>query len=206
MGFLRKIGKKIKKKVKKLFSSPFGSILGGMAINFMFPGIGDFFNNTFKGAKKALGFGGEQATKELTANVITPTATTSAPTLTETISKNFIDKPIQAGKNFITSPIKTTKEFVKGIDIDAGEFVGDVATSLVTSTALAAMQGEPVDEGGYGRVASMQSSIPSQDRLLSAVNMQMPQLNIKSFDDMNKSLYYGVLSPQWLQHYNINQK
>jgi len=30
-------------------------------------------------------------------------------------------------------------------------------------------------------------------------------LNIKSFDEMSKSLYYGVLSPQWLANYNINK-
>lgn len=57
MGKLRKIGRKLKKGIKKLFSSPLGGILGSMAINFMFPGIGNFFKGAFKGAKSALGFG-----------------------------------------------------------------------------------------------------------------------------------------------------
>ena len=226
MGFLRKVGRKIKKGVKKLFSSPLGSILGSMAINFMFPGIGQTFNNLFEGAKGALGFGtkevakeagkevlkevGKEAVKEvgkeavakeITANVITDTATTSGATLTETLKKNFIDKPIQAGKDFINAPIQTTKELIS----PDGEFIGDVAQSVTTSALLGSFQEDYVDEGGYGRVAQQLSSVPSQEQVLSTVNSQVPQLNIKSFDEMSKSLYYGVLSPQWLANYNINK-
>ena len=237
MGFLRKIGRKIKKGVKKLFSSPLGSILGSMAINFMFPGIGQTFNNLFEGAKGALGFGTEkvvekgaekiveegvkkgaekiveegvkkgaekgveEGVKELSANVITDTATTSGATLTETLKKNFIDKPIQAGKDFIDAPFKTTKEFIS----PDGEFIPDVAQSLTTSALLGSFQGEP-DEPFYSKGVSQQlSSVPSQEQVLSTVNSQVPQLNIKSFDEMSKSLYYGVLSPQWLANYNINK-
>jgi len=225
MGFLRKIGRKIKKGVKKLFSSPLGGILGSMAINFMFPGIGQTFNNLFEGAKGALGFGTEkvvekgaekiveegvkkgaekaveEGVKELSANVITDTATTSGATLTETLKKNFIDKPIQAGKDFINAPIQTTKELIS----PDGEFIPDVAQSLTTSALLGSFQEDYVDEGGYGRVAQQLSSVPSQEQVLSTVNSQVPQLNIKSFDEMSKSLYYGVLSPQWLANYNINK-
>jgi hypothetical protein len=226
MGFLRKVGRKIKKGVKKLFSSPLGGILGSMAINFMFPGIGQTFNNLFEGAKGALGFGtkevakeagkevlkeaGKEAVKEvgkeavakeITANVITDTATTSGATLTETLKKNFIDKPIQAGKDFINAPIQTTKEFIS----PEGDFIPDVAQSLTTSALLGSFQEDYVDEGGYGRVAQQLSSVPSQEQVLSTVNSQVPQLNIKSFDEMSKSLYYGVLSPQWLANYNINK-
>ena len=249
MGFLRKVGRKIKKGVKKLFSSPLGSILGSMAINFMFPGIGQTFNNLFEGAKGALGFGTEKAVekgaekiveevvkkgaekgveegvkkgaekiveegvkkgaekgveegvKELSANVITDTATTSGATLTETLKKNFIDRPIQAGKDFIDAPFKTTKEFIS----PDGEFIPDVAQSLTTSALLGSFQGEP-DEPFYSKGVSQQlSSVPSQEQVLSTVNSQVPQLNIKSFDEMSKSLYYGVLSPQWLANYNINK-
>ena len=225
MGFLRKVGRKIKKGVKKLFSSPLGSILGSMAINFMFPGIGQTFNNLFEGAKGALGFGTEKAVekgaekiveegvkkgaekgveegvKELSANVITDTATTSGATLTETLKKNFIDKPIQAGKDFINAPIQTTKELIS----PDGEFIPDVAQSLTTSALLGSFQGEP-DEPFYSKGVSQQlSSVPSQEQVLSTVNSQVPQLNIKSFDEMSKSLYYGVLSPQWLANYNINK-
>ena len=225
MGFLRKIGRKIKKGVQKLFSSPLGSILGSMAINFMFPGIGQTFNNLFEGAKGALGFGTEKAVekgtekiveevvkkgaekgveegvKELSANVITDTATTSGATLTETLKKNFIDKPIQAGKDFINAPIQTTKELIS----PEGEFIPDVAQSLTTSALLGSFQGEP-DKPFYSKGVSQQlSSVPSQEQVLSTVNSQVPQLNIKSFDEMSKSLYYGVLSPQWLANYNINK-
>lgn len=210
MGFLRKVGRKIKKGVKKLFSSPLGSILGSMAINFMFPGIGQTFNNLFEGAKGALGFGTKEAVKEvgkeavakeITANVITDTATTSGATLTETLKKNFIDRPIQAGKDFIDAPFKTTKEFIS----PDGEFIPDVAQSLTTSALLGSFQGEP-DEPFYSKGVSQQlSSVPSQEQVLSTVNSQVPQLNIKSFDEMSKSLYYGVLSPQWLANYNINK-
>jgi len=225
MGFLRKVGRKIKKGVKKLFSSPLGSILGSMAINLMFPGIGQTFNNLFEGAKGALGFGTEkvvekgaekmveevvkkgaekgveEGVKELSANVITDTATTSGATLTETLKKNFIDRPIQAGKDFIDAPFKTTKEFIS----PDGEFIPDVAQSLTTSALLGSFQGEP-DEPFYSKGVSQQlSSVPSQEQVLSTVNSQVPQLNIKSFDEMSKSLYYGVLSPQWLANYNINK-
>jgi len=238
MGFLRKVGRKIKKGAKKLFSSAIGSIIGGMAINFMFPGIGTAFNNLFEGAKGALGFGAKEGVKEvakeagkevikegakeavkevgkeavkettmqglkisdaLNANDIVSTASTSGATLTETIKKNFIDKPIQGVQDFVSSPIKTTKEFV-------GEnFIPDVAQSVTTSALLGAFQEDYVDEGGYGRVASQLPNTPSQEQVLSTVNSQVPQLNIKNFDQMSKSLYYGVLSPQWLANYNINQ-
>ena len=250
MGFLRKVGRKIKKGAKKLFSSAIGSIIGSMAINFMFPGIGTAFNNMFEGAKGALGFGAKEGVKEvakegvkevakegakevvkegakegakevvkeagkeavkevgiqglkisdaLNANDIVSTASTSGATLTETIKKNFIDKPIQGVQDFVSSPIKTTREFV-------GEnFIPDVAQSVTTSALLGAFQEDYVDEGGYGRVASQLPNTPSQEQVLSTVNSQVPQLNIKNFDQMSKSLYYGVLSPQWLANYNINQ-
>ena len=246
MGFLRKVGRKIKKGVKKLFSSPFGSILGSMAINLMFPGIGQAFNNVFKGAKGALGFGAKEGVKEvakeagkevikegakeavkevgkeavkevgkeavkevgmqglkisdaLNANDIVSTASTSGATLTETIKKNFIDKPIQGVQDFVSSPIQTTKKFV------GKDFIPDVAQSVTTSALLGSFQEDYVDEGGYGRVASQLPNTPSQEQVLSTVNSQVPQLNIKSFDEMSKSLYYGVLSPQWLANYNINK-
>jgi hypothetical protein len=252
MGFLRKVGRKIKKGAKKLFSSAIGSIIGSMAINFMFPGIGTAFNNMFEGARGALGFGAKEGAKEvvkegakevvkegakevvkegakegakevvkegakevvkevgiqglkisdalpLNANDIVSTANTSGATLTETIKKNFIDKPIQGVQDFVSSPIKTTREFV-------GEnFIPDVAQSVTTSALLGAFQEDYVDEGGYGRVASQLPNTPSQEQVLSTVNSQVPQLNIKNFDQMSKSLYYGVLSPQWLANYNINQ-
>ena len=235
MGFLRKVGRKIKKGVKKLFSSPFGSILGSMAINFMFPGIGQAFNNVFKGATKALGFGTKEAVKKGTeevlkkgteevikkgteevlvqgikisdakkitdANALTSQAVTSGTTISETLKKNFVDKPIQFGKDFIDAPFKTTKEFIS----PDGEFIGDVAQSVTTSALLGSFQEDYVDEGGYGRVASQLPNTPSQEQVLSTVNSQVPQLNIKNFDQMSKSLYYGVLSPQWLANYNINQ-
>ena len=224
MGWLRKVGRKIKKGVKKLFSSPIGSILGSMAINFMFPGIGQTFNKVFKGATEALGFGAKEAVKEvgkeavkeigketliqgtkiqdvLNANDLVNTASTSGTTLTETMKKNFIDRPIQAGKDFIDAPFKTTKEFIS----PDGEFIPDVARSLTTSSLLGAFQGEP-DEPFYSKGVSQQlSSVPSQEQVLSTVNSQVPQLNIKSFEQMNQSLYYGVLSPQWLANYNINK-
>ncbi len=246
MGFLRKVGRKIKKGAKKLFSSAIGSIIGGMAINFMFPGIGTAFNNLFEGAKGALGFGAKEGVKEvakeagkevikeagkevikegakeavkevgkeavkevgmqglkisdaLNANDIVNTASTSGATLTETIKKNFIDKPIQGVQNFVSSPIKTTREFV------GKDFIPDVAQSVTTSALLGAFEEDYVDEGGYGRVASQLPNTPSQEQVLSTVNSQVPQLNIKNFDQMSKSLYYGVLSPQWLANYNINQ-
>jgi len=240
MGFLRKVGRKIKKGAKKLFSSAIGSIIGSMAINFMFPGIGTAFNNLFEGAKGALGFGAKEGVKEvakeagkevikegakevvkevgkeavkevgmqglkisdalpLNANDVVSTASTSGATLTETMKKNFIDKPIQGVQDFVSSPIKTTKEFV------GKDFIPDVAQSVTTSALLGAFQEDYVDEGGYGRVASQLPNTPSQEQVLSTVNSQVPQLNIKNFDQMSKSLYYGVLSPQWLANYNINQ-
>jgi hypothetical protein len=135
----------------------------------------------------------------LNANDLVNTASTSGTTLTETMKKNFIDKPIKGVQNFISSPIQTTKDFI------GPDFAGDVATSVTTSSLLGAFEEDYVDEGGYGRVAAPLSSTPSQSQVLSTVNSQVPQLNIKSFEQMNQSLYYGVLSPQWLANYNINK-
>lgn len=88
-----------------------------------------------------------------------------------------------------------TKEFLLPED---STFVGDVTRSVGTSLALGALQEEPVDEGGYGRMPSVGSFEPAQSAYMAEVRTQMPNLQATNFQQLNQSLLYGTLSPQYL--------
>ena len=224
MGFLRKIGKKIKKKVKKLLGGKFGKILGGIGLSMMFWGgakalfggkggwfdsfssklkdMNPFASDSVVGSTEKFintetvgaggGFGvetGTLVTGQGGAGAVVSPPTVPKLKLTDTPFSDLgaVDKIKKVGVE--------TKEFLLPKD---STFVGDVTRSVGTNLALQAVQGEPVDEGGYGRVVSFDAFEPAQDAMLRQVQSQIPNLQATNFNQLNQSLYYGTLSPHYI--------
>ena len=269
MGFLRKVGRKIKKGVKKLFSSPLGGILGSMAINFMFPGIGNAFNSAFKSAKGALGFGTKEVVKETGKEIVKEvgkevvgkevvgkeigkeiTEKTLEKTLEKGLEKGFVDNTLTGSleklnqsliDTTVTSVEKVpnvqdlTKKILEESTIDlkkqitpqvsdiklaqpstvpeltfgekivktgkeyiGKDFIPDVASSVVTSYTLGAIQGEPEQPFISKGIASQPAIEAAQSAYLREVQSQIPNLPVTNFQQLNQSLLYGTLSPQYL--------
>jgi len=200
MGFLRKKFKQIKKKVKKLMGGKFGKILGGIGLSMMFWGGAkalfggkggwfDSFSSKLKdmnpfasdsvvgSAEKFIntetvgaggGFGvetGTLVTGQGGAGAVVSPPTVPKLKLTDTPFSDLgaVDKIKKVGVE--------TKEFLLPKD---STFVGDVTRSVGTNLALQAVQGEPIDEGGYGRVVSFDAFEPAQDAILRQVQSQIP--------------------------------
>lgn len=115
----------------------------------------------------------------------------SKPTLGQEIGQNFAD--FRTGvKEFATDPFGKTKEYI------GDEFIPDVARSVGQQYVMGALQEEPVDEGGYGVMPSVGSFEPAQSAYMAEVRTQMPNLPATNFQQLNQSLLYGTLSPQYL--------
>ena len=118
---------------------------------------------------------------------------------TKAYSPEFLTETSFADLDTIGQKIKKvgveTKEFLLPED---STFVGDVTRSVGTSLALGALQEEPVDEGGYGVMPSVGSFEPAQSAYMAEVRTQMPNLQATNFQQLNQSLLYGTLSPQYL--------
>ena len=265
MGFLRKIGRKIKKGIKKLFSSRLGGILGSMAINFMFPGIGNAFNSAFKSAKGALGFGTKEVVKETGKEIVKEAGKEvvgkevvgkeigkeiTEKTLEKGLEKSFVDNTLTGSleklnqslidttvtigekvpnvqdltkkiieestidlKNQITPQVSDIKlaqpstvpeltfgeKIVKtGKDYFGESFISDVGSSVVTSYTLGAIQGEPEQPFISKGIASQPAIEAAQSAYLREVQSQIPNLPVTDFQQLNQSLLYGTLSPQFL--------
>jgi len=273
MGFLRKIGRKIKKGIKKLFSSKIGAFLGSMAINFMFPGIGNAFNSAFKSAKGALGFGTKEVVKETGKEIVKEAGKEivkeagkevvgkevvgkeigkeiTEKTLEKGLEKGFVDNTLTGSleklnqslidttvtigekvpnvqdltkkiieestidlKNQITPQVSDIKlaqpstvpeltfgeKIVKtGKDYFGESFIPDVASSVVTSYTLGAIQGEPEQPFISKGISSQPAIEAAQSAYLREVQSQIPNLPVTDFQQLNQSLLYGTLSPQFL--------
>jgi len=226
MGFLRKKFKQIKKKVKKLLGGKFGKILGGIGLAMMFWGgakalfggkggwfdsfssklkdMNPFASDSVVGSAEKLintetvgaggGFGvetGTLVTGQGGAGAVVSPPTVPKLKLTDTPFSDLgaVDKIKKVGVE--------TKDFLlpKG---SMDTFVPDVVKTVGTNLALQAVQGEPVDEGGYGRVVSFDAFEPAQDAMLRQVQSQIPNLQATNFNQLNQSLYYGTLSPHYI--------
>lgn len=113
------------------------------------------------------------------------------PTLGQEIGQNFADFGTGV-KEFATDPFGKTKEYI------GKDFIPDVISSAGKQYVMGALQEEPVDEGGYGRVVSFDAFKPAQDAILRQVQSQIPNLQATNFEQLNQSLLYGTLSPQFL--------
>ena len=203
MGFLRKVGRKIKKKVNKLFGSKFGSIIGGIGLSMMFfGGAQALFGKSpwWKGFSERL-----QNTKLFGKNNIADAVETVAevsgqdslgkgtglfPGEAEVITGETVSKGASAvvdkSKGNILSSLKES------------EFIPDVLTGAGTSLAISAVQGEPEEPFISGGIASQPQMEASQNAYLAEVQNQMPQYQGTNFQNLNQSLFYGTLSPDYL--------
>ena len=190
MGFLRKVGRKIKKKVNKLFGSKFGKIIGGIGLSMMFfGGAQALFGNKpwWKGFSERL-----QNTKLFGKNNIAD-ATTEAVNVLE-VNPN---DPLSAVSNVADVVVDKPKNKILS-SITESEFIPNVAEGLTTSLALSAVQGEPEEPFISGGIAPQPAMEASQNAYLAEVQNQMPQYQGTNFQNLNQSLFYGTLSPDYL--------
>jgi len=215
MGFLRKVGRKIKKGVKKLFSSSLGSIVGGIALSMMF---GPMVERVFQGGatavpgkvgeevgKKVAEEAGKKVVEEGAKQVATEAAKSEIvdSTVTGAIEKNFAQQlganlkegamDIGKGiKEFAVDPIGKTGEYI------SGDFIPDVAQGVLGSVATQAIIGDPEEPFISGGIMPQPAQEQAQNAYVQAVQAQVPSMQGMNFQQMNQSLLYGTLSPQYL--------
>ena len=190
MGFLRKVGRKIKKKVNKLFGSKFGKIIGGIGLSMMFfGGAQALFSNKpwWKGFSERL-----QNTRLFGKNNIADAATEAVNVLE--VNPN---DPLSAVSNVADVVVDKPKNKILS-SITESEFIPDVAKGLTTSLTLSAVQGEPEEPFISGGIAPQPAMEASQNAYLAEVQNQMPQYQGTNFQNLNQSLFYGTLSPDYL--------
>ena len=201
MGFLRKVGRKIKKGVKKLFGGKFGKILGGIGLTMMF----------FGGANAL--FGNKGWFKNLTSKIknMKPFGNTSVTgTIEHLDTTKFAD--LGVGEKIAKVGVETGKQFFKAGEsigetiaspfkgeFDLGKTAADVTETVIKQSALAAIEGKPEEQtAGFGRMPSVGSMEAPQSAYVAEVRNQMPNLQATNFNQLNQSLFYGTLSPQYL--------
>ena len=190
MGFLRKVGRKIKKKVNKLFGSKFGKIIGGIGLSMMF----------FGGAKALFGKEGwwknfSERIKD--SNFFGRNNVADAATEAVNVLEVNPDDPLSAVSNVADVVVDKPKNKILS-SITESEFIPNVAEGLTTSLALSAVQGEPEEPFISGGIAPQPAMEASQNAYLAEVQNQMPQYQGTNFQNLNQSLFYGTLSPDYL--------
>lgn len=225
MGFLRKKARQLKKGIKKLFSSSLGRIVGGIALSMMF---GPVVDRIFQGgASAASGKVGEEVGKKVVEKEVekkvaeeagkkivekgTEQVATEAvkkeivdSTVTGAVEKNFIQQlgtnlkegAIDIGtgiKNFAVDPIGKTGEYLGGKN-----FIPDVAQGVLGSVATSAIIGDPEEQFVSRGIMPQPAQEQAQNAYVQAVQAQVPSMQGMNFQQMNQSLLYGTLSPQYL--------
>ncbi len=225
MGFLRKKARQLKKGIKKLFSSSLGRIVGGIALSMMF---GPVVDRIFQGgASAASGKVGEEVGKKVVEKEVekkvaeeagkkivekgTEQVATEAvknefvdSTVTGAVEKNFMQQlgtnlkegAIDIGtgiKNFAVDPIGKTGEYLGGKN-----FIPDVAQGVLGSVATSAIIGDPEEQFVSRGIMPQPAQEQAQNAYVQAVQAQVPSMQGMNFQQMNQSLLYGTLSPQYL--------
>ena len=107
--------------------------------------------------------------------------------------QNFTDFKKGVGE-FIDDPAAKTKNLV------GDNFVGDVGKSVLSGAALMAMQGDTVDQGGYGRVATQPANEGVQAQYMKEVGPSYMAATgatqLPSFAQMSQQVLYGPGAPQ----------
>ena len=220
MGFLRKKARQFKKGIKKLFSSSLGRIVGSVALSMMFgPVVDRIFQGgatavpgkvaeeagkkvVEEGAKKVAEEGAKKVVEEGAKNVATDAI--ASDTVTGAVEKNFMQKlgtnlkegAIDIGtgiKNFAVDPIGKTGEYLGG-----GNFIPDVAQGVLGSVATSAIIGDPEEQFVSRGIMPQPVQEQAQNAYVQAVQAQVPSMQGMNFQQMNQSLLYGTLSPQYL--------
>jgi len=225
MGFLRKKARQLKKGIKQLFSSSLGRIVGGIALSMMF---GPVVDRIFQGgASAASGKVGEEVGKKVVEKEVekkvaeeagkkivekgTEQVATEAvkkeivdSTVTGAVEKNFMQQlgtnlkegAIDIGtgiKEFAVDPIGKTGEYLGG-----GKFIPDVAQGVLGSVATSAIIGDPEEQFVSRGIMPQPAQEQAQNAYVQAVQAQVPSMQGMNFQQMNQSLLYGTLSPQYL--------
>tara|TARA_R100000742_G_C4279564_1_gene104507 strand:+ start:352 stop:1032 length:681 start_codon:yes stop_codon:yes gene_type:complete len=219
MGFLRKKARQLKSGIKKLFSSTLGRIVGGIALSMMFgPMVERVFQGgatavpskvaeegakkvVEEGAKKAVEEGAKKAVEEGAKEVVTEAVVSDS--VTGAVEKNFIQQlgtnlkegamDIGKGiKEFAVDPIGKTGKYL------SGDFIPDVAKGIVGSVATAAIIGDPEEQFVSRGIMPQPPQEQAQNAYVQAVQAQVPSMQGMNFQQMNQSLLYGTLSPQYL--------
>lgn len=225
MGFLRKKARQLKKGIKTLFSSSLGRIVGSIALSMMF---GPVVDRIFQGgASAASGKVGEEVGKKVVEKEVekkvaeeagkkivekgTEQVATEAvkkeivdSTVTGAVEKNFIQQlgtnlkegAIDIGtgiKNFAVDPIGKTGEYLGGKN-----FIPDVAQGVLGSVATSAIIGDPEEKFVSRGIMPQPAQEQAQNAYVQAVQAQVPSMQGMNFQQMNQSLLYGTLSPQYL--------
>lgn len=95
-------------------------------------------------------------------------------------------------REFASDPLGKTKSYL-------GEgFVPDAVQSIGKEYVMGALQGEPEQPFYSKGVQDVGSFEPAQASYMAEVQTQMPNLQATNFQQLNQSLLYGTLSPQYL--------
>jgi len=207
MGFLRKVGKKIKKGVKKLMGSKLGKIIGGIGLAMTFwGGANALFGNTkwFQGLKTNINKINPFAKGDVTSAVdaVVSPSDIAGPTLEgqiaqgkEILSPSFRDLPI--GDKIRVAGEKT-KDFLLPDTDSFRDFASDATRQIGMQYAMGAIEGEPEEEFYSRGVQPVGSMEGPQSAYMAEIQTQMPNLQATNFNQLNQSLFYGTLSPQYL--------
>ena len=141
------------------------------------------------GSKGSVGLKGEATTAALKEKIVSTAAT--GPTVGQQIRQNFVNLGTGV-KEFASDPISKTKAYI------GEDFVPDVARSVGASYVMGAIQGEPEEQFYSKGVQQVGSFEPAQSSYMAEVRTQIPTLQATNFQQLNQSLLYGTLSPQYL--------
>ena len=155
-----------------------------------------------EGAKKAVEEGTKKVVEEGAKEVVTEAVVSD--TVTGAVEKNFMQQlgtnlkegAIDIGtgiKNFAVDPIGKTGEYLGG-----GNFIPDVAKGVVGSVATSAIIGDPEEQFVSRGIMPQPAQEQAQNAYVQAVQAQVPSMQGMNFQQMNQSLLYGTLSPQYL--------
>ena len=189
MGFLRKVGRKIKKKVNKLFGSKFGKIIGGIGLSMMF----------FGGAQALFskeGWWKNFSERIKDGNLFGRNNVADAAKEAVNVLEVNPDDPLSAISNVADVADKSKNNILSSLK--ESEFIPDVLKGAGTSLAISAVQGEPEEPFISGGIAPQPAMEASQNAYLAEVQNQMPQYQGTNFQNLNQSLFYGTLSPDYL--------
>ena len=136
------------------------------------------------GLKGDASLGGDIASK-------VASAVDKGPTIGQEIRQNFVNLG-EGIREFGQDPIGKTGEYL------GEDFIPDTARGVAGTLAVGAIQGEPEEQFISGGVASQPMSENAQGAYLSEVQNQIPNLPATNFQQLNQSLLFGTLSPQYL--------
>jgi len=92
-----------------------------------------------------------------------------------------------------------TKDFLLPDVSSVGEFAADVTKSVGQQYVMGALEGEPEEQtAGFGVMPQVGSFEAPQASYVQEVRNQIPNFQATNFNQLNQSLFYGTLSPQYL--------